>query len=80
MAEIYKLRISLLDHPLYSPDLAQSDFFLFLNLKIARGGQIFMKWGGHDRRKQLFSRERSQVLFKRIKYMVASLREVLQGD
>ncbi|GFV97236.1 histone-lysine N-methyltransferase SETMAR [Trichonephila clavipes] len=35
MAEIHELRIELLDHPLYSPDLAPSNFFLFSHLKIA---------------------------------------------
>ncbi|GFV30199.1 mariner Mos1 transposase [Trichonephila clavipes] len=39
MAKIHELRFKLLDHPPYSPDLAPSDSFLFLHLKIALGGQ-----------------------------------------
>ncbi|GFT63351.1 histonelysine Nmethyltransferase SETMARlike [Trichonephila clavipes] len=41
MAEIYELRIELLDHPPYSPYLAPSQFFLFPHLKTALGGQSF---------------------------------------
>ncbi|GFU58797.1 histone-lysine N-methyltransferase SETMAR [Trichonephila clavipes] len=39
MVKIHELRIELLDHPPYSPDLAPSNFFLFPYLKIALGGQ-----------------------------------------
>ncbi|GFV29425.1 histone-lysine N-methyltransferase SETMAR [Trichonephila clavipes] len=41
LAKIHELRFELLDHPLYSPNIAPSDFYLFLHLKIALGGQIF---------------------------------------
>ena len=41
MAKIHELQFELLDHPSYSPDLAQSVFLLFLYLKIASGGQRF---------------------------------------
>ena len=41
MAKIHELRFELLDHPPYSLDLAPSDFFLFLKLKVALGGQRF---------------------------------------
>ncbi|GFW24983.1 histone-lysine N-methyltransferase SETMAR [Trichonephila clavipes] len=41
MAKIHELWFELLDHPLYSPDLAPSDFFLVHHLKIALGGQRF---------------------------------------
>ena len=39
MVKIHKLRFEEFDHPLYSPDLAPSDSFLFPNLKITLGGQ-----------------------------------------
>ncbi|GFV43189.1 mariner Mos1 transposase [Trichonephila clavipes] len=41
MVKIYEIRFELLDHPPYSPDLAPSDFFLFLHLKIALRGERF---------------------------------------
>lgn len=41
IAKIHELQFERLDHPPYSPYLATSDFFLFLNLKIALGGQRF---------------------------------------
>ncbi|GFY34592.1 histone-lysine N-methyltransferase SETMAR [Trichonephila clavipes] len=41
MAEIHELRFEMLDHPLYSPYLAPSDFFLFPHLKFALGRQGF---------------------------------------
>ena len=41
MAKIHELRLELLDHPPYSPDLAPSDFFLFPHIRIALGGQRF---------------------------------------
>ena len=41
MAKIYELRYELLS---YSPDLAPSDFHLFLKLKIFLGGPRFLQW------------------------------------
>ncbi|GFU99756.1 mariner Mos1 transposase [Trichonephila clavipes] len=41
MAKVHELRIELLDHPPYSPDLAPSNFFLFSHLKIGLGGHRF---------------------------------------
>ncbi|GFV32159.1 histone-lysine N-methyltransferase SETMAR [Trichonephila clavipes] len=41
MMKIHELRFELLGHPLYSPDLAPSNFFLFSHLNIALGGQGF---------------------------------------
>jgi [histone H3]-lysine36 N-dimethyltransferase SETMAR len=41
MAKIKELRLELLPHPPYSPDLAPSDFFLFPKLKEKLAGQRF---------------------------------------
>ena len=40
-AKFIELKFELLQHPLYSPDLAASDFFLFPNLKTWLRGQRF---------------------------------------
>lgn len=37
MAKIHELGFVFIPHPLYSPDLAQCDFFLFHNLKTLLG-------------------------------------------
>ncbi len=42
MAKIQKLKFELIDYPLYSPNLAPSDCFLFPNLKKWLSGQRFM--------------------------------------
>ena len=42
MVKLMELKFELLQHPLYSPDLAPSDFFLFPNLKKWLGEQPFM--------------------------------------
>lgn len=47
----------------YSPDIAQNDFFLFIQLKITL-------------REQLICREKRQVLFERFKEMETSLGEL----
>lgn len=75
IAKIRELRIELLDHPPYSPDLAPSDFFLFPQLKTALGEQRFLS-NEEVIREQLFCREERRVLFGRIKEMGASLGEV----
>ena len=36
-----KHKISVLEHPVYSPDFGPSDFFLFSNVKLAVKGTIF---------------------------------------
>lgn len=41
MAKIVELKMELLQHPAYSPDLAPSDYFLFSNLKKWLGGRRF---------------------------------------
>ena len=41
MAKVLELGLKLLPHPLYSPDLTPSDFFLFPNLKVRLGGKKF---------------------------------------
>ncbi len=41
MAKLVELGYKLLPHPLYSPDLAPCDFFLFPNLKKSLAGQKF---------------------------------------
>ena len=41
IAKVHELGFKLLPHPLYFPDLAPSDFFLFPNLKISLGGKRF---------------------------------------
>ena len=41
MAKIHELKLKLLPHTPYSPDLALSDYFLLPNLKICLGGQRF---------------------------------------
>ncbi|CAK1602432.1 unnamed protein product [Parnassius mnemosyne] len=42
MSKIKELKYDLLPHPPYSPDLAPSDFHLFLKLKIFLDGQKFV--------------------------------------
>jgi len=41
MAKINELKFELLEHPPYSPDLAPSDFHLFLDLKKECGESVF---------------------------------------
>ena len=41
MAKVHELGFKLSPHPPYSPDLATSNFFSFLNLKICLGGKRF---------------------------------------
>ena len=41
MAKFNELKYELPDHPPYSPDLAPSDFCLFLNLKNVLAGKCF---------------------------------------
>jgi len=41
MAKLVELRYELLSHPLYSPDLASCDFYLFSNMKKWLGGKCF---------------------------------------
>ena len=41
MAKLYELEYELVPHPLYSLDLASSDYFLFTNLKKQLGGKRF---------------------------------------
>ncbi|KRT83611.1 hypothetical protein AMK59_4170 [Oryctes borbonicus] len=41
IAKIIELKFELVQHPPYSPHLAPSDFFLFLNLKKSLGGRRF---------------------------------------
>jgi histone-lysine N-methyltransferase SETMAR len=43
IAITHELRFEMHDRPHHSPDPAPSDFFLFPNLNIALGGQIFVK-------------------------------------
>jgi histone-lysine N-methyltransferase SETMAR len=41
MGELRDLHYELLEHPPYSPDLAPSDFYLFLRIKFFLAGQRF---------------------------------------
>ena len=41
MLKLSEIHFEIVDHPLYSPDLASSDFFQFPNLKKWLAGQIF---------------------------------------
>jgi histone-lysine N-methyltransferase SETMAR len=41
MGKLRDLHYELLEHPPYSPDLAPSDFYLFLKLKLFLAGQCF---------------------------------------
>ena len=42
MAKLHELYYKLLCHPLYSPNLAPSDFFLFPNMKKQVAGEKFV--------------------------------------
>lgn len=59
MEKIHKFRFERLDHPLYAPDQAPCEFFLFPQLKIEI--EIFAKWGGNHLRGQLFWRKERRV-------------------
>ena len=41
MVKLHELHFELLPHPLYSPDLAPSDYYLFADLKSVLQGKIF---------------------------------------
>jgi histone-lysine N-methyltransferase SETMAR len=43
VGKLRDLHFELLEHPLYSPDLAPSDFCLFPKLKIFLTGQRFLR-------------------------------------
>jgi len=43
LAKLHELGFELILHPLYSPDLIPSDFFLFPNLKMARWNEILVE-------------------------------------
>jgi len=83
MAKLVELRYELLSHPLYSPDLAPCDFYLFPNMKKWLGAKHFASNEEVIAETEAYFKEFDQSYFlngiKMLKYRWAKRIE-LKGD